>query len=456
MGEVIRVGLLGCGNVGSALVRLIDENAGLIEARAGVGIAVTRVAVRDAGRARDVGLAPEVFTTDPRSVVAADTVDVVVEVMGGIDPARELITEALQSGKPVVTANKELIATHGVELFAVAERAGVDLLFEASVAGGIPLMRPLRESLAGDRIRRVMGIVNGTTNYILTRMAEDGSSFAEALAEAQRLGYAEPDPTADVEGLDAAAKAAIIATIAFGAQITAADVYTEGITGLTDDDIASAKTLGYVVKLLAVAEEIDGDVAVRVHPAMVPVHHPLAAVRDSFNAVFIEGDAVGELMLYGRGAGGNPTASAVLGDLVDAVKNLVSGAKGATIGSLVRKPIRPITEMETPFYLLMEAADRPGVLASIAGVFGRHGVSIKSMEQRGIGNDARLVFITHRAREADLRGDPRGAPRRRRRPSGGVGRAGDGRGRLIWRSRVGGPGSSRPTASISRSRTRRR
>jgi homoserine dehydrogenase len=400
---VIRVGLLGCGNVGSALVRLIHENAGLIEARAGVGIAVTRVAVRDAGRARDVGLAPEVFTTDPRSVVAADTVDVVVEVMGGVDPARELITEALQSGKPVVTANKELIATHGVELFAVAERAGVDLLFEASVAGGIPLMRPLRESLAGDRIRRVMGIVNGTTNYILTRMAEDGSSFAEALAEAQRLGYAEPDPTADVEGLDAAAKAAIIATIAFGAQITAADVYTEGITGLTDDDIASAKTLGYVVKLLAVAEEIDGDVAVRVHPAMVPVHHPLAAVRDSFNAVFIEGDAVGELMLYGRGAGGNPTASAVLGDLVDAVKNLVSGAKGATIGSLVRKPIRPITEMETPFYLLMEAADRPGVLASIAGVFGRHGVSIKSMEQRGIGNDARLVFITHRAREADLR-----------------------------------------------------
>jgi homoserine dehydrogenase len=403
MGEVIRVGLLGCGNVGSALVRLIHENAGLIEARAGVGIAVTRVAVRDAGRARDVGLAPEVFTTDPRSVVAADTVDVVVEVMGGVDPARELITEALQSGKPVVTANKELIATHGVELFAVAERAGVDLLFEASVAGGIPLLRPLRESLAGDRIRRVMGIVNGTTNYILTRMAEDGSSFAEALAEAQRLGYAEPDPTADVEGLDAAAKAAIIATIAFGAQITAADVYTEGITGLTDDDIASAKTLGYVVKLLAVAEEIDGDVAVRVHPAMVPVHHPLAAVRDSFNAVFIEGDAVGELMLYGRGAGGNPTASAVLGDLVDAVKNLVSGAKGATIGSLVRKPIRPITEMETPFYLLMEAADRPGVLASIAGVFGRHGVSIKSMEQRGIGNDARLVFITHRAREADLR-----------------------------------------------------
>ncbi len=403
MGDVIRVGLLGCGNVGSALVRLIDENADLIEARAGVGIAVTRVAVRDPARTRAVDLGQDVFTDDPRSVVASDTVDVVVEVMGGIDPARALITEALQAGKPVITANKELIATHGVELFDVAAAAGVDLLFEASVAGGIPLMRPLRESLAGDRIRRVMGIVNGTTNYILTRMAEDGSSFAEALAEAQRLGYAEPDPTADVEGLDAGAKAAIIATIAFGAQITAADVYTEGITAITDDDIASARSLGYVVKLLAVAEEIDGDVAVRVHPAMVPVHHPLAAVRDSFNAVFIEADAVGELMLYGRGAGGNPTASAVLGDLVDAVKNLASGAKGATIGSLVRKPIRPIAEMETPFYLLIEAADRPGVLATIAGEFGRHGVSIKSMEQRGIGADARLVFITHRAREADLR-----------------------------------------------------
>jgi homoserine dehydrogenase len=403
MGDVIRVGLLGCGNVGAALVRLIHENSELIEARAGVGIEVTRVAVRDTKRKRDVDLPGSVFTDDPRTVVTSDGVDVVVEVMGGIDPARELIGEALRAGKPVVTANKELIAGHGVELFDAAAAAGVDLLFEASVAGGIPLMRPLRESLAGDRIRRVMGIVNGTTNYILTRMAEDGSSFAAALAEAQRLGYAEPDPTADVEGLDAAAKAAIIATIAFGAQVTAADVYAEGITAITDDDIASARTLGYVVKLLAVAEEVDGDVAVRVHPAMVPAQHPLASVRDSFNAVFIEGDAVGELMLYGRGAGGNPTASAVLGDLVDAVKNLVSGARGATIGVLARKPIRPIAELENPFYILMEAADRPGVLAAIAGEFGRNGVSIKSMEQRGIGADARLVFITHRAREADLR-----------------------------------------------------
>jgi homoserine dehydrogenase len=271
------------------------------------------------------------------------------------------------------------------------------------VAGGIPLMRPLRESLAGDRIRRVMGIVNGTTNFILTRMTEERVSFADALAEAQRLGYAEADPTADVEGFDAAAKAAIIATIAYGAPVVPEDVYREGIGGVTEDDIASAAMLGYVVKLVAVAEECNGDIAVRVHPAMVPVHHPLASVRDAFNAVFIEGDAVGELMLYGRGAGGYPTASAVLGDLVDAVRNLVSGGRGATVGELVPKPIRAMDDVESPFYLLMEVADRPGVLYLIAKEFGEHGVSIKSMEQRGIGDDARLVFITHRAREADLR-----------------------------------------------------
>ena len=250
-----------------------------------------------------------------------------------------------------------------------------------------------------------MGIVNGTTNYILTRMTDDGASFADALAEAQRLGFAETDPTADVEGFDAAAKAAIIASIAFGARVVAGDVYREGIAEVTADDIASARDLGYVVKLLAVAEEVDGEVAVRVHPAMVPVRHPLAAVRDSFNAVFIEGDAVGELMLYGRGAGGAPTASAVLGDLVDAAKNLVEGRKGATIGMLAAKPIRAIDDVESQFYLSMEVADRPGVLAAIATEFGRHGVSIKSMQQRGAGHDdeARLVFATHKARESDLR-----------------------------------------------------
>jgi homoserine dehydrogenase len=400
--DPVRVGLLGCGNVGAALARIVAEHADVIAARAGAGVEITRVAVRDVGRPRDVKLPPAAFTDDAASVVTDPDVDLVVEVIGGVEPARGLIEGALRAHKPVVTANKELIARDGVELLRIAAESGVDLLFEASVAGGIPLMRPLRESLAGDRIRRVLGIVNGTTNYILTRMAEDGANFADALAEAQRLGYAEADPTADVEGFDAAAKAAIIATIAFGAPVRPDDVYREGITQVTDDDIRSARSLGYVVKLLAVAEEVGGDIAVRVHPAMVPVHHPLAAVRDSFNAVFIEADAVGELMLYGRGAGGNPTASAVLGDLVDAARNLVAGARGATIGELVEKPIRPMSDVESPFYLLMEVADRPGVLAAIANEFGKHEVSIKSMEQRGIGADARLVFITHRAREADL------------------------------------------------------
>ncbi|HEX4778045.1 MAG TPA: homoserine dehydrogenase [Acidimicrobiia bacterium] len=401
--ESVRIGLLGCGNVGSALVRLLDENAELIESRAGVHIEVGRVAVRNLARERDVPLPASVFSHDAEAVVADDDVDVIVEVMGGIEPARSVITEAIKRGKPVVTANKELLANVGKELFEAAETAGVDLLFEASVAGGIPLMRPLRESLAGDRIRRVMGIVNGTTNYILTRMTDEGSSFQDALAEAQTLGYAERDPTADVEGFDAAAKAAIIASIAFGARVVAGDVYREGIAELSGHDIASARELGYVVKLLVIAEDLDGDVAVRVHPTMVPESHPLAAVRDSFNALFIEGDAVGELMLYGRGAGGMPTASAVLGDLIDAAKNLVSGGRGATIGPLSRRRVRPIDEVESQFYLQMEVADRPGVLAAIAAAFGARGVSIKSMQQRGIGDDARLIFITHAAREADLR-----------------------------------------------------
>jgi homoserine dehydrogenase len=401
--SLVRVGILGCGHVGSALVRLIDENADVIERRAGVRLEIGKVAVRNLALERDVPLPASTFTNDAEAVVRAADIDIVVEVIGGIEPARSLITEALKGGKPVVTANKELLANVGKELFETAEGAGVDLLFEASVAGGIPLIRPLRESLAGDRIRRVMGIVNGTTNYILTRMTEAGSSFHDALAEAQTLGYAERDPTADVEGFDAAAKAAIIASIAFGARVVAGDVYREGISELTDHDIASAHDLGYVVKLLAVAEELDGDIAVRVHPAMVPLHHPLASVRESFNALFIEGDAVGELMLYGRGAGGGPTASAVIGDLIDAAKNLVSGGRGATIGDLERKTIRPIDEVESQFYLFIEVADRPGVLAAIAAAFGAHGVSIKSMQQRGIGDDARLIFVTHKAREADLR-----------------------------------------------------
>jgi homoserine dehydrogenase len=400
--ERVRVGVLGCGHVGGALVRLIHENADVL-ARAGVRIEVTRVAVRDLTRTRDLPIPAAAFTTDAASVVSDPDIDIVVEVMGGIEPARSLIIAALTAGKPVVTANKELVAAHGRELFETAERTGVDILFEASVGGGIPLIRPLRESLAGDRIRRITGIVNGTTNYILTKMTDEGASFIDALADAQALGFAEADPTADVEGFDAAAKVAILASIAFGAQVVAADVYREGITEITAADIASAAELGYVVKLLAVAEEVDGAVTVRVHPAMVPVRHPLAAVRDAFNAVFIEGGAVGELMLYGRGAGGGPTASAVLGDLVDAAKNVVEGRKGATVGTLAAKPIRPVDDIESQYYLELAVADRPGVLAAIATEFGAHRVSIRSMQQRDVGDEARLIFVTHTAKESDLR-----------------------------------------------------
>lgn len=401
--KTVRVGLLGCGNVGGALARLMDAQGDEIAARTGVRLEIARVAVRDLGKSRDVAIPADRFTDDAASVVDADDIAVVVEMIGGVEPARTLVTKALEAGRPVVTANKELIAECGPELFATAASAGVDLLFEASVAGGIPLIRPLRESLAGDQIHRVLGIINGTTNYILTRMAEDGAEFADALAEAQRLGYAEPDPTADIEGHDAAAKAAIIASIAFATEVRAADVYREGITGVTSDDIAAARELGYVVKLLAVAEEVDGEVAARVYPAMVPLQHPLASVRDSFNALFIEGEAVGELMLYGRGAGGDPTASALLGDLVDAARNLVGGGTGAPLSPLAHKSIRPIDDLTTQYYLSMDVADRPGVLARIAGVFGGHEVSILSMQQRGLGAEARLIFVTHAAREADLR-----------------------------------------------------
>jgi homoserine dehydrogenase len=327
---------------------------------------------------------------------------VVVEVIGGIEPARELILAAMKASKPVITANKELLANHGAELFEASAAGGVDLLFEAAVAGGVPLIRPLRESLIGERITRILGIVNGTTNYILTRMSEDGATYADALAEAQSLGYAERDPTADVEGYDAGAKAAIIASVAFGVSVVAGDVYHEGIASLTADDISFAHRLGYEVKLLAVAEQgPDGRVAVRVHPTMLPKAHPLASVRDSFNAVFVEGAAVGQLMFYGRGAGGSPTASAVLGDLIDAAGNLRKGTH-ATIGTLPRAEISPIDEVRSEYYLNLEVVDRPGVLHSVAGVFAEHGISIRSMEQEGLGAEARLVFITHEAQESAI------------------------------------------------------
>lgn len=397
----VRVGLLGCSNVGGALVKLVQDHADSIAERNGVRLEITRIAVRNLAKERAVPIPDGVLTHDSAGVVTDPDIDVVVEAMGGIEPARTLILDALKSGKPVVTANKELLANVGDELFEAAASAGVDLLYEASVGGGIPLIRPLRESLAGEHITRVMGIVNGTTNYVLTRMTEEGAAYGEALGEAQTLGYAELDPTADVEGFDASAKAAILAGIAFGAKVVAGDVYREGISGITPADISFARRLGYVVKLLAIAEQIDGEVAVRVHPAMLPSTHPLAAVRESFNAVFIEGEAVGELMLYGRGAGGMPSASAVLGDLIDAAHNLRIGGAGRT-STLRHMAMRPIDELTSQYYINIEVADRPGVLAAVAGVFGANNVSIRSMEQVGLGEEAELVFITHTAREADM------------------------------------------------------
>ncbi|HET8618643.1 MAG TPA: homoserine dehydrogenase [Acidimicrobiales bacterium] len=400
--ETVRVGLLGCGNVGAPLVELIRRRHDDIAARTGLRLEVTRVAVRSLARERPVELPDGVLTLDAAGLVVDPAIDVVVEVIGGIEPARELILAALKAGKPVVTGNKELLANVGAELFAAAEEAGVDLLFEAAVAGGIPFIRPLRESLAGERIDRILGIVNGTTNYILTKMTEEGASYADALSEAQSLGYAERDPTADVEGYDAAAKAAIIASIAFGVRVVAGDVFHEGIADITTADIDYAAKMGYVVKLLAVCERpAGGGVAVRVHPAMVPADHPLASVRDSFNALFVEGEAVGDLMFYGRGAGGSPTASAVLGDLIDAALNRARGSH-ATVGALAKARIRPVDEVESAYYLNLDVLDRPGVLAAVAGIFGDHGVSIRSMEQEGLGDEARLVFITHVAREADV------------------------------------------------------
>ena len=397
----VRIGVLGCGNVGAPFVRLIGEQSKEIEARTGVQLVVSRVAVRNLSRNRDIDIDPSLLTNDAADIVADVDIDLVVEVIGGIEPARELITTALLGGKPVVTANKELLANVGVELFEVAEKAGVDLLFEAAVAGGIPIVRALRESLRGEPITRVMGIVNGTTNYILTKMTEQGAPYESALAEAQRLGYAERDPTADVEGFDAGAKAAIMASIASGTKVVAGHVYHEGISNISVADIEVARRLGYVVKLLAIIE-LDrpaGEVAVRVHPAMVPVHHPLASVRDSYNAVFVEGESVGSLMFYGRGAGGNPTASSVLGDVIDAALNLAKGTHGS-LGSFGKARIRPIDEINSEYLLGLEVADEPGVLHQVTGVFAAHDVSIRAAEQEGMGPDARLVFITHQAKES--------------------------------------------------------
>ena len=399
----VRVALLGCGNVGGALAELLVARQDDIAARTGIRLELVGIAVADIDRPRPPTIPVALFETDSAMLAVRPDVDIVVELIGGLHPAQELIESALRAGKPVVTANKAVLALSGAELADLAAAHGVDLLYEAAVAGAIPVIRPLRESLAGEQIVRVMGIVNGTTNFILTRMEEDGVDFDDALAEAQRLGLAERDPTADVEGHDAAAKAAILAALAFGSDVVDVDVHREGISGIAAADVAYANRLGYSVKLLAIAELVDGgpELSVRVHPAMVPTSHPLASVRGAFNAVFIEGAVSGELMLYGRGAGGGPTASAVLGDLVDAARNLRAGAPGPA-PKRTSITVRAQSELRSAFYLSMDVADRPGVLAAVAKVFGDHQVSIRAMEQVGLGDEARLIFLTHLAREGDL------------------------------------------------------
>jgi homoserine dehydrogenase len=403
MSAPITVALLGGGTVGSQVARLILEQSDDLAARIGAPLDLVGVAVRDASRTRDD--VPADLITDDTAALAARGSDIVVEVMGGIEPARTHILEAMAAGSSVVTANKALLAADGASLYAAADEYGVDLYFEASVAGAIPLLRPLRESLAGDRVHKVMGIVNGTTNFILSKMDEEGADYADVLAEAQALGYAEADPTADVGGLDAAAKAAILAELAFHTRVTFDDVSCEGITAVTAADVAAARDMGFVIKLLAVAERTEDGrgVIVRVHPTMVPRDHPLASVRDAFNAVFIEAESAGEMMFYGRGAGGAPTASAVLGDVVAVARNLRSGGRGPRESTYAELEIRGIHEARTRYYVNLDVADRPGVLATVARAFSDNGVSIQVVRQEGHGDDAGLIVRTHMATDGDLR-----------------------------------------------------
>ncbi len=399
----VRVALLGCGTVGSEVVRLLHEEAEDLTARVGAPLELVGVAVRRPGRDRGrLPVPAELFTTDALGLVKRDDVDVVVEVIGGIEPVRGWLLEALRGGKSVVTANKALLAEDGGTLHDAATEGSADLYFEAAVAGAIPLLRPLRESLHGDQITRVTGIVNGTTNFILSSMDATGAGFAEALEEATALGYAEPDPTADVEGFDAAAKAAILASLAFHTRVRAGDVYREGITEVTAADMASAKAMGCTIKLLCLAER-DGDaVSVRVHPAMIPRSHPLAGVGDAFNAVFVEARAAGQLMFYGRGAGGAPSASAVLGDLVAVARNRLAGTRGPDASTYADLPVLPMGETRTAYHVALDVADRPGVLAQVAEAYARHDVSIKAVRQEGRGEAAQLVIVTHQARDAAL------------------------------------------------------
>lgn len=401
----LKVALLGCGVVGSEVARIMTTHADDLTARIGAPVELAGVAVRRPDRVRE-GIAAELITTDATALVKRGDIDVVVEVIGGIEPARTLITAAFEHGASVVSANKALLAQDGAALHAVAEQHGKDLYYEAAVAGAIPLIRPLRESMAGDKINRVMGIVNGTTNFILDAMDSTGAGYQEALDEATALGYAEADPTADVEGFDAAAKAAILAGIAFHTRVRLDDVYREGMTEVTAADFASAKEMGCTIKLLAICERAeDGQsVTARVHPAMIPLSHPLASVRGAYNAVFVESDAAGQLMFYGPGAGGSPTASAVLGDLVAVCRNRLSGASGPGESAYAALRVSPMGDVVTRYHISLDVADKPGVLAQVATVFAEHGVSIDTVRQSGKDGEASLVVVTHRASDAALTG----------------------------------------------------
>ncbi|AKK02868.1 homoserine dehydrogenase [Corynebacterium epidermidicanis] len=406
IGTPVGVAILGRGTVGAEVMRFMQEYSFDLENRIGGPLELRGVAVSNVEKhASEVPA--ELLTTDARALIARDDVDIVVEVIGGIDYPRELILEALKAGKSVVTANKALVAAHSDELAAAADAAGVDLYFEAAVAAAIPVLGPLRRSLAGDRIESVMGIVNGTTNFILDAMDSTGASYDDMLAEATRLGYAEADPTADVGGHDAASKAAILATLAFHTRVTANDVYCEGITHVTAKDIAAAKEAGYTIKLLAICERFTSDdgtekISARVHPTLIPRDHPLASVSKSFNAIFVEAEAAGRLMFYGNGAGGAPTASAVLGDLVGAARNKVHGGRAPGDSTYANLPIAAFGEVHTRYHVDMEVADRIGVLAEIADLFASCGVSLRTVRQEDNGDTARLIIVTHSAAESDL------------------------------------------------------
>jgi homoserine dehydrogenase len=402
MENSIGIGLLGAGTVGGALVRRLVGESDAIALKTGLTFDVRKIGVNRLNAERDFAVTEGLLTDDPFEVVNDPTVDLVVEVMGGKDPAGDLILAALEAGKPVVSANKELIAARGPELIAAAERAGVPFLFEAAVGGGIPIIRPLSETLAGETLDRVIGIVNGTTNYILTEM-EAGATYLTALEQATDLGYAEPDPTADVSGADAAAKAAILASLAFGTWVDPADVYTEGIEELTAVDMSFAAELGYVVKLVAVCERKDAGVNARVHPAMVPKDHPLASIRGATNAVFIEGAAIDSLLFSGPGAGGDPTATAVLGDVIDAARETLAGAQVAPRIRFSPGEIVPFTDIPTRWYVRLQVDDQPGVLAKIASSFGDEDVSIRSVWQEGVDQEAALIVVTHQAPESAQR-----------------------------------------------------